>query len=381
MGTPTNTNIIQKDNLPPAGTPDSILIIDDDAINRKILGKIFSNKYQICEAEDGCHGLAEILTNRNRFVAVLLDVVMPGMNGVQVLEHLRGMDLLKKTPVFLITAEQDEALVKQAYDLGVMDVIVKPVQSYIVRRRVDSVIELFRARRELNTVVQAQQVRLQKQTEQIQHLNQGMIEALATAIEFRSQETGGHVQRISSITRFVLENSSLGKGLSAEDIDHITQASILHDIGKIMIPDAILAKPGKFTPEEYDAMKLHTVKGAHLLESVPQLRDTPIFEYAYDIALHHHERWDGRGYPDGLIGDQITPWAQVVSLADVYDALSCKRVYKEAFSHSTVLSMILGGQCGVFSPLLLDSFFAVEDHISQMYHPSQMPPEPVLNLL
>lgn len=380
METPTLPNIIQKNHLQPDDAPDSILIIDDDAINRKILGKIFSDRYRICEAEDGCRGLAEILTHRNRFVAMLLDVVMPGMSGVEVLGHLKGMGLLEKTPVFLITAEQDEELVKQAYDLGVMDVIVKPVQSYIVRRRVESVIELFRARRELNTVVREQQQRLQEQTRQIQHLNQGMIEALAAAIEFRSQETGGHVQRISSITRFVLEHTVFGKGLSPEDIHHITQASILHDIGKIMIPDAILAKPGKFTPEEFEEMKQHTVKGAHLLESVPQLRDTPIFHYAHDIALHHHERWDGKGYPDGLSGDQITPWAQVVSLADVYDALSCKRVYKEAFPHTTVLSMILGGACGTFNPLLLDCFFSIEEHISQLYHPSQMPPEPVRTL-
>lgn len=376
----TPMNIIRKNQLPPEGEPDSILIIDDDAINRKILAKIFSARYKICEAADGYQGLAEILSNRNRFVAILLDVVMPGMSGIEVLQHLNGMELLAKTPAFLITAEQGEDLSKSAFEYGVMDVIVKPVQSYIVQRRVESVIELFRARRELSQLVRSQQERLQRQTEQIQHLNQGMIEALATAIEFRSQETGGHVQRIAAITHFVLENTALGNGLSPADIDHITQASILHDIGKILVPDAILTKPGRFTPEEFEEMKLHTVKGAQLLENVTQLRDTPIYEYAHDIALHHHERWDGRGYPDGLSGEQITPWAQVVSLADVYDALSCKRVYKEAFSHSTVLAMILSGQCGAFSPLLLDSFFTVEDHINQIYKPDNMPAEPIFKL-
>ncbi len=351
--------------------PDTVLIVDDDPTNRLLLGKIFSDRYTILEAGSGSQGLAEYLTSRDRIIAVLLDRVMPGMDGLDVLRHLNGMNMLKKTPVFLITAEQSTDVLRQAYDLGVMDVISKPVKPYIVRRRVESVIELFSARRELSDLVESQQMRLQKQAEKIQQLNQSMIETLATAIEFRNQETGGHIHRISVITRFVLENSPLGKDMSAADIDHITQASVLHDIGKILIPDAILTKPGRFTPEEFEIMKTHTTKGAALLENVPQLRDTAIYEYARDIALHHHERWDGRGYPEGLRADEATPWSQVVALADVYDALSCKRVYKDAFSRSKVVEMILGGQCGAFNPVLLDSFFMIEPHIHQMYAPDK----------
>ncbi|MBD5093143.1 MAG: response regulator [Subdoligranulum sp.] len=361
--------IVRTAEKTPDAVPDTLLIIDDDPVNRAILGRIFSDRYQIMEADRGSRGLVEFLMNRDRIIAVLLDMVMPEMDGITVLRHLNGMGLLKRAPVFLITAEQSTDILQQAYDLGVMDVIGKPIQPYVVSRRVDSVIELFNARRELSSLVESQQTRLQQQVEEIKQLNQSMIEALATAIEFRNQETGGHIQRISAITRFVLENTVFGEGMTAEDIDHITQASVLHDIGKILVPDAILTKPGRFTPEEFQIMKQHTVKGAELLENVPQLKNTPIYNYAYDIALHHHERWDGGGYPEKLRGDEITPWAQVVSLADVYDALSCKRVYKDAFSHATVLEMIISGQCGVFNPALLDCFLVIEPDI-HLFYPS-----------
>ena len=167
--------------------------------------------------------------------------------------------------------------------------------------------------------------------------------------------------------KYLLNNTELGQGLSREDIDYISLASIMHDVGKIAVPDAILNKPGKLTPEEMEIMKTHTVQGALLLERIPQLRTHGAYQYAYDIARHPHERWDGRGYPDGLKGNEISIWAQIVSLADVYDALSCKRVYKDAFSRETVLEMIRDGQCGVFNPRLLECFFAVEERLSGMY--------------
>lgn len=345
----------------------TILIIDDDEINRKILKKIFSSLYSVVEAENGHMGLAEILHDRERFCAILLDVVMPGMDGIEVLRHLKRIGLLEQVPVFLITAEPEEHVVKEAYHLGVMDVIQKPVIPYQVRRRVGSIVELFEGRKRLNQVVKSQQMELLEQAEKIIKLNQGMVEALATAIEFRNEESGGHVNRIYKITKFVLENTGFGAGLSEEEIDNIAQASIMHDVGKIAIPDAILTKPGKLTKEEFEIMKTHTIEGAALLDKIPQLKESEIYSYASDIVRHHHERWDGKGYPDGLAGDEISLWAQVVSLADVYDALSCKRVYKAAFSRKKVVEMIWTGQCGIFNPQLLDSFFSVEDQLSQMY--------------
>lgn len=361
--------IMEQYNIYPADHAgvNKLLIVDDDAVNRAILRKIFSKSYTVAEAENGRQGLSEILNPQNHFLAILLDVIMPEMNGIEVLRQLNQRGLLKQIPVFLITAEVSEQVIKEAYQLGVMDVIRKPFVSYVVMRRVESVIELFEARKHLNRVVEKQQIELLDQANKIIQLNQGMIEALATAIEFRNEESGGHVQRISQITRLMMENTCFGDGLNDKEIDNIALGAIMHDLGKITIPDAILTKPGRFTPEEYEIMKTHTTNGVAILESIPQLRDSEVFEYACDIALHHHERWDGRGYPEGLTGDEITPWAQVVSLADVYDALSCKRVYKASYSRSTVVKMIRTGQCGIFNPRLLDSFFLIEDQLYEMY--------------
>lgn len=346
---------------------DRILIVDDDPVNRKILGKLFSTYYTVIEAEDGNAGMEQILRQNNRLCAILLDVMMPGMTGIEVLRCLKQMRLLEKIPVFLITAESNANLIKEAYELGVMDVISKPVVSYMVVKRVRSIIELFEARKHLSIVVESQNIALLEQAERIIQLNQGMIEALATAIEFRNEESGGHVQRISKITRLMLENTVFGEGLDKKEIDNIALASVMHDVGKITIPDAVLTKPAKLTAEEYAIMQSHTTNGVAILESIQQLHGSEIYDYACDIARHHHERWDGGGYPDRLSGDAISPWAQVVSLADVYDALNCRRVYKPPLPRKKVLEMIRTGQCGVFNPRLLDSFFDVEDKLFDLY--------------
>ena len=347
--------------------PDTILVIDDDEINRGILDNLFSAFYRVEEAENGRIGLERILADPEDYCAVLLDVVMPEMDGLQVLRALQEAELLEKIPVFLITAEASDATMKEAYRLGVMDVISKPVVPYVVLRRVNSVVELFRARKRLGSVVERQQSELLAQARKIIDLNQGMIESLSAAIEFRNGESGQHVRRIHDITESLLSDTDLGAGLSKEEIQQIAQAAIMHDVGKIAIPDAILNKPGRLTPEEFEIMKTHTTQGGFLLEKIPQLRENGVYRYAYDIARHHHERWDGRGYPDGLKGNEISLWAQVVSLADVYDALSCKRVYKDAFPREKVLQMIRDGECGVFNPELLDRFFSVEEELQRMY--------------
>ncbi len=348
-------------------TQNTILIVDDDEINRGILDNLFSAFYEVEEAENGEIGLSMIQENQEKYCAVLLDVVMPVMDGLEVLRRLKSRGLLEKIPVFLITAEASDSTMKEAYRLGVMDVISKPVIPYIVIRRINSVVELFRARKRLGNVVEQQQSKLLAQAEKIISLNQGMIESLSTAIEFRSGESGEHVRRIREITEYILKHTEFGEGLNEEQIRQIGLGAIMHDVGKIAIPDAILNKPGRLTVEEFEVMKTHTLQGAALLEKIPQLREQEAYIYAYDIARHHHERFDGRGYPDGLKGEEITPWAQVVSIADVYDALSCKRVYKDAFSRETVVEMIKDGQCGTFNPRLLDCFFSVEEQLYQLY--------------
>lgn len=347
---------------------ETLLIVDDDAINRGILENIFLPFYSIEEAENGKMALEKLTENPEKFCAVLLDVIMPEMDGIQVLGHLSEMHLLNKIPVFLITAGTSDSTIKDAYEMGVMDVISKPIIPYVVQRRVNSVVELFRARKRLGNIVEQQQFKLLRQAQQIIKLNQGMIESLSAAIEFRDGESGEHVRRIHDITRYILINTEMGQGLSEEDIAHISLASIMHDVGKIAIPDAILGKPGKLTPEEFEIMKTHTVQGARLLERIPQMREHSVYHYAYDIARHHHERWDGKGYPDGLKGDEISRWAQIVSLADVYDALVSKRIYKDAVGYEEALEMIQTGKCGAFNPKLMKCFFSVEKELRNLYH-------------
>ena len=346
--------------------PATLLIVEDDEINREILKNIFSPYYQIEEAEDGRSGFARIMANPKRYCAVFLDLLMPNMSGIEVLRALYQHAVTGRLPVFVITAHADNATVKEAYELGVMDVISKPVVPYIVLRRVQSVVELFEARKSLSNLVVEQQQELLDRAEQIIALKQGMLEALSTAIEFRDGESGAHIRRIFVITEYLLRHTPFGKGLSDNEIRNIAIASVMHDVGKIAIPDAILNKPARLTPEEYAIMKTHTVKGAELLAKIPQLHENQAYRYAIDIARHHHERWDGNGYPDGLKGDENTIWSQVVALADVYDALTSKRCYKDAFSSEQAVQMIKNGECGVFNPEMLSCFFAVEPEISAL---------------
>ena len=346
---------------------ESMLIVDDEEVNRAILANIFSEEYEIFEAEDGVKGLAAAQARADSLSAILLDVQMPRMDGIEVLRRLRETGLLSRVPAFLITADMGGATLREAYELGVMDVIYKPVVPFLVRRRVNSVVELFRARRLLGAEVERQREELLRQTEQLAQMSTGMVEALSTAIEFRSDESGEHVRRLHDITCHLLRCTELGAGIPESQIRLIGIGAITHDVGKISIPDAVLNKPGRLTPEEYELMKTHTVKGAQLLDRIPQMRGHSAYAYARDIALHHHERWDGRGYPDGLKGGEIPIWTQVVSLADVYDALVSPRCYKKAYSFETALEMIFGGQCGVFNPRLLECFRQAEPALRRLY--------------
>lgn len=352
---------------PAAAYPDTMLIIDDDPINRMILGEVFAERYRIEEAADGTEGLACILAAPARLAAVLLDFQMGAVSGLDVLRRLDALGLVQAIPVFLISAEADDAVTKEAYELGVMDVIEKPVVPYVVRRRVGSVVELFAARRRLSSVVFRQQAELLRRAHEIIELDRGMIEALAAAIEFRDGESGGHVRRIHDIMRLILSETDLGSGLSEDDIESIALASIMHDVGKIAIPDAILTKPGRLTAEEFAIMRTHTTVGAELLEAIPQMRHHRVFRYAVDIARHHHERWDGSGYPDGLGGSDLTVWSQATALADVYDALRSPRAYKPAYDRARTRAMITGGACGVFNPALLRAFELVEPALDALY--------------
>lgn len=347
-----------------------ILIVDDIEINRAILCEAFHEDYDILEAENGKEALDLIYANTDAIAAVLLDVVMPVMDGFTAIEHLYEDNLLEKIPVFLITAECSEANMRRGYDMGVVDIIEKPIVPYFIKRRIGHVIELYQHREHLRHVVSEQEVALQEKAREIQNLNNSLITSLSTAIEFRDCESGEHVKRMHDITLLLIrkgcglcEEYSLGEA----EISRIATAAIMHDVGKIAIPDSILNKPGRLTDEEFEIMKTHTTKGCELLDSIKDLQKNPIYRYAYDICRYHHERWDGRGYPDGLKEEEIPIWAQVVALADVYDALVSERVYKSAYTHEEAVKMILGGECGMFNPRLMESFRNLEKEIRTIY--------------
>ena len=329
----------------------TILIVDDVEINRVILAEIFKDSYQIVEAGSGAEAIG-IINGHPDIVAVLLDLLMPGVSGLGVLEDMNRTGRIKHIPVFLITAAESEAVLMEGYHLGAVDVIRKPFMTQFLQCRVSNLIELYAHRNALEDIVE-------EQVEKLQAVNRSMVETLAAIIEFRDCESGEHVKRIGKLTRVMMtevSNTYPEYYLPKEEIDIIVTSSVLHDIGKISIPDQILNKPGRLTAEEFDIMKQHTVKGCEILQSIPDIMDKSIYSYSYDICRHHHERWDGKGYPDGLRGDEISIWAQVVAVADVYDALTSERVYKAAYSREKAVDMIYHGECGAFNPKLLEVF-------------------------
>ncbi|HIY11664.1 MAG TPA: response regulator [Candidatus Anaerofilum excrementigallinarum] len=364
-----------------------VLIADDVELNRALLAMTFEEDYQILEAENGRQALEQLAACGNQVQAILLDLVMPEMDGFAVLQQLKGQGLLDKIPVFLITAEENEISLRKAYELGAMDVINKPFMPELIRKRIGNVMELFNARGQLRSLVetqeqalQAQAKQLRAQARQLQQLNSSIIDTLSTVIEFRDCESGEHVKRIRNLTTAILEKlveQYPEYGVLPQDIPLIAEAAVMHDVGKIAIPDSILNKPGKLTSEEFEIMKQHTVRGCEILQHVPQILESGLYQYCYDICRHHHERWNGKGYPDGLKGDAIPIWAQVVSLADVYDALISDRVYKKSFSREKTISMICGGECGEFNSRLLECFLQTEEQIYASMYANQQPELPM----
>lgn len=336
-----------------------ILIVDDEEVNRAILSGVYQDEYDILEASDGQEAIAHIDNKENHIVLILLDVVMPVLNGFGVLEYMRQKELIDKIPVILITSESIMDSDDQAYSYGVADVMHKPFYPHIVKRRGKNIIELYQNKHNMEVRLKEQEIAILAQEKKIRENNEFMIDALSSVVEFRNLETGEHIRRIKYFTRIMLKY--LMKyfpkyGLTQEQVDEIARAAAVHDIGKIGIPDAILLKPGKLTPEEFEIMKTHTTIGCDVLEKFKENQDEEFYQYCYDICRYHHERWDGNGYPDHLVGDEIPISAQIVAIADVYDALVSTRVYKSAYANNIAYDMIMNGECGQFSPDVLECF-------------------------
>ena len=336
---------------------DTILVADDVEINRAVLRSIFERDFNVLEAENGEQALFLMRQYHGSIAVVLLDLRMPVKDGYQVMEERLLDPDLSELPVAVITAEDTVESEVRAFDLGASDIIMKPFEAHVVRRRIQNIVALNRHR-------QDQDEQIREQARRLQDSNAAVIAALSSIIEYRSAETGQHIKRIQMFTRVLLEDVAKNcpeLPLDGTSISMIVSASSLHDIGKIAIPDAILNKPGRLTPEEFSQMKTHTVRGNEILSQLERMGDPEYLKYAGDICLYHHERWDGKGYPCGLKGEQIPVCAQVVGIADCYDALTTDRVYRSAIPPEHAYNMILEGECGAFSPRLLESFKHVRE--------------------
>jgi len=320
-------------NSPEQHRRQRILIADDSEMNRSILADMLGEEYDILEAEDGVKAVAALQKYRTAIDLVLLDIVMPEMDGFEVLTLMNQQGWIEDIPVIMISAETAPAHVERAYNLGATDFINRPFNGMVVHRRVVNTTLLYAKQKKLVAII------------------------LSHTVEFRNGESGQHVLHIRTLTELFLQHLVLKTDrypLTQADIRLISTASTLHDIGKISIPGAVINKPGRLTSEEFEIMKTHTTVGSDMMDNLPSHQQDPLVKVARSICRWHHERWDGRGYPDGLKGDEIPISAQIVALADVYDALTSPRVYKPAFPHEKAVEMILGNQCGNFNPLLME---------------------------
>ena len=348
-----NTGKMEKSNLP------QLLVVDDSEMNREILKEILGKEYRILEACDGEEALKMLEQYGTEISLVLLDIIMPKMDGFEVLAYMNRDKWIEDIPVIMISSEGSESYIRRAYELGASDYISRPFDAKVVYQRVINMIKLYAKQRRLIHLVTDQIYEKEKN-------NRMMTGILSQIVEFRNGESGLHVLHINILTQLLLEKlmrKSENYDFSWSQQHMIATASALHDIGKIGIDEKILNKPGKLTKEEFEAMKQHTIIGARMLDRLEMYHDEEMMKYAYEICRWHHERYDGKGYPDGLKGEEIPISAQVVSLADVYDALVSDRVYKKAYSHEKAMEMILNGECGMFNPLLLECLVEIQDKV------------------
>ena len=345
-------------NLPEYHKP-LVLIVDDSEMNREILREMLKDDYDILEAASGEDGLEAIRQHGELISLVLLDIMMPGINGFEVLSQMSRDGIIDDIPVIMISSEDKQEAVLNAYELGASDYISRPFDIRVVRHRVSNIMHLYAKQRRLSSLLSQQFYERERESRML-------VDIMASSMELRNGESGLHVLHIRNLTEILLERlvqKTDKYELTGARRSTIAMASTLHDIGKMAIPDAILNKPGRLTAEEFEVMKTHAAIGAQMLENLNQYKDDALMQTAKAICHYHHERWDGRGYPEGLRGDQIPIEAQVVSVADVYDALTSERVYKKAIPHEKAMRMIADGECGAFNPLLMECLVDVGDRI------------------
>jgi len=339
-----------------------ILVVDDAEMNRELLKEIFEEQWEVLEAEDGQEAV-DILDKQSDDISIMfLDLMMPKLNGLDVLQFMKKAKIIDKIPVVMITGESSIESDVKAYEYGAADIIYKPFAPEVVIRRSLNLIELYEHRESIETKLEQRTRELRETQKIIAKNNEFLINALGSVVEFKSMESGEHIQRVKKFTKIILKHIQVlypEYNLTDNQIDMISQAAALHDVGKIAIPDSILDKPGKLTKDEFEEMKKHSIYGCEILERFKQ-EDSEFYKYCYEICRWHHEKYDGKGYPDKLVGEEIPIWAQAVAAADCFDALVSKRVYKAAYEENTAFNMICNGECGEFSEKIIACLHAAK---------------------
>ncbi|MBR3306606.1 MAG: response regulator [Lachnospiraceae bacterium] len=338
----------------------TILIADDDEENRTFLKSLFQEDYTVAVTENGRQAMEFLMQNHQDVAILLLDMHMPVVDGRALLKVLKVKGVTSRIPVVMMTTTLDTELVKECYANGAVDFVMKPFTPEIVVGRVKNTIALYHSSAQLKGIIAQQTAQIKEKNKELKAFNDRLMEVMSSIVEFRNLESNAHIKKIKGISRILAETLSgiYGKeyNLPPEKVDIIESASALHDIGMIAIPDSILLKPGKLTADEFEVVKSHTTRGCEILEQIQELQSKEYIKVSYDICRHHHEKYDGSGYPDHLVGDAIPIEAQIVSIADVYDSLISDRAYRDAFDMDKAYSMITGGEAGVFSEKILDCF-------------------------
>lgn len=341
---------------------EKILVVDDAELNRDLLKLILEEQYSVVTAQDGEAAIQRLEEQYDSIGAILLDLQMPKKDGFDVLKAMREQKWIEKIPVLVISGERSVDIENKCFELGVTDFIHKPFESSLVKSRVQNAVDLFSYKNNLEEKVRIQTAKLRESNEKI-------IDILGTVVEYRNLESGQHIKRVKGFTKLLAQRLMADYpeyALDRNRVEIIVAASSLHDIGKIAIPDNILLKPGRLTVEEFECIKSHTTRGCDIIDSIEGIWEDDYRKVSYDICRHHHERFDGKGYPDGLKGDDIPISAQIVSVADVYDALVCERVYKDAIPKDEAFHMILNGACGIFSPKLMECLKNVREEFEKL---------------
>lgn len=335
-----------------------ILIVDDMEINREILIALLEDNYDIIEAEDGEAAINKITAHIKELSIILLDLMMPNVDGFQVLEFLRKQN--STVPVIIITANNELEHEKRGLSMGAVDFISKPFDPDIVRYRVNTNVKLKNYQDHLELLVE-------QKIEQMAEMWASVLHAMADIVETRNLESGLHIKRTSIITRFIVNELNkrgvMGYIFSPQDTRFVYEAASLHDIGKIGIPDSILTKPGKLTDEEFEQMKTHTIIGKDIANKITEFSEEKFRQYCIDICVYHHERWDGRGYPFGIVGTNIPLAARIISVADTYDAITNNRSYRAGRSHEVAIGIINEMRGTQFDPYIVDVFLETEKQL------------------